>query len=190
MIIQPEMSKELFHFLKKVYNFLNKEKSKNQLIYLNEQQELCYIVGNIAGSIKITKQQTSVFEKLEKEKFYELSMLPGSKFKLKIIKENINEELISHKDIMLRALNQGEYKCCISYGNFATVSSISRYIDRYINDSYVKIITNFGECDVYENNLGIILERNTVEKEMLDVTETIFFYCKTYEEVDNERNID
>lgn len=187
MIVQPETSRELFNYLKKIYNFFNKEKSNNSLIYLSKDKELCYIVGNIAGSIKITKQQTSVFEKMEIEKFYELSMLPGSRFKLKVLKENIDEELISHRNTMIRALNEGKWKCNISYKNYATISSISRYVSRYINDSYVKIISKFGECDVYENDLGIILERATVENEKLDVIETMFFYCKTYEEVDNER---
>lgn len=184
MIVGKEF-KSMYKFLTKVYEILNKG-GNNAILYTNSENELMYQAFCISGKIKITRDQENMLnDDLKKYRFYELSKLPRERFKLKEI-ELENDEMKEEKQTLLNRFEiTYDFVCELKGDEERQISKLTRLCERYINDSYSKMIKNFGACEVSATGQYIMFEKNEYFKdEMMNAEESMCLFCETYRSVD------
>ncbi len=185
MIIGKDF-KSLYQFLKKVYDIFNKG-NDNTILYCDEQCILRYAAVNLSGSIELKSKDVNVLiGTLESECFYELVKMPRDRFKLKpIIKKDITDEMVQQLNQLDNIFNNLEFVCDIYSEDGRVLSKLTRLSNRYISDSYIKLIHQFGRCGVFAHGLYIVLKKEEwFEKEEITTTEDIAFFCETFKSVD------
>ena len=179
MIIDKEMKQ--YGLFKGMFNLIDKD--VKSIVYLNKNK-LYYYSFSSCGVLEAEINSVSVFSEFEQDSEYELSKIPGKKFKLTKI-ENDQEKSDKYKHIQdLNVL--GDYLCSVDDNEFGVVSKIAIRSSKCISDECAKSISKFGAADIYVKKDAVALvKRKTEDMHYTRIQET--YYCVDLDDLEKEK---
>lgn len=149
-------NKVIFKQLKGIFASIDKD--AESIIYISSGI-LFYISGAISGMLQLEINGVSVFGELKDNQEYELSKVPGNKYRLTMLPYDEKKKDVYEKIVETTTL--GNYICSIDNDEFGVISKISILAKCALNDDFTRSISRFGSADVYMNTKknSIILMR-------------------------------
>lgn len=179
MIIDKDMKQ--YALFKGIFTLIDKD--AKSIVYLNSNK-LYYYSFSSCGVLEIEINSVSIFKEFEQDSEYELSKIPGKKFKLTKI-ENDPEKNDKYKHIQdLNVL--GDYLCSVDDNEFGVVSKIAIRSSKCISDECAKSISKFGAADIYVKKDAVALvKRKTEDMHYTRNQET--YYCVDLKDIEKEK---
>lgn len=182
MIIEKEM-KFLHKQIKWIFSLIGAD--NKSVVYINNNQ-LYYMSNSVSGMLRMSLNEISVFEELINDREYELSRLPGNKYKL--TEMPYDEEKKSEYIRIQDTVKLGDYICSVDAGDYGVVSKIS-ILSRYsLSDAFAKSISKFGSADIYVNQKGngiVLVKRVNEDNYSYMINES--YYCVNFDDLEAEK---
>lgn len=183
--------KALYRFLSMISNILKNDNGEGILFV--EKGLVYFVTWYIAGYVDIKQNEKLVYEFMQDE-LYSITRTLKQDFVLEKIneenlKENKKEENRMMKARIKNAVVKGRYMCRIDREETCVISKISNETNKFIKDSYLGLMKNLKESDVYENDHFITLEHEErIEKENTFVKTVIALFCEKTKETEFNQN--
>ena len=176
-------NKVVFKQLKGIFASIGAD--ANSIVYISSGI-LFYMSGAISGMLQLEINDVSVFGELKDNREYELSKLPGNKYRLTMLPYDESKKGVYEKIIETTTL--GNYICSVDGDEYGILSKISILSKCALNDDFAKSISKFGSADVYMNTKknSIILMRAKNE----DVYSYMIrkgYYCVNFNDLEAEK---
>lgn len=139
-------SKIIFKQLKGIFASISAD--AKSIVYI-ASGILYYMSGAVSGMLNLEINNVSVFSELKDGHEYELSKLPGNKYRLTMLPYDKDKKDIYEKIIETNTL--GNHICSIDADEYGVLSKISIMSKCALNDDFAKSISRFGTADVYMN---------------------------------------
>lgn len=179
MIIDKDMRQH--SMIKGIFNIIDKD--EKSIVYLNKNK-LYYYTSFVSGTLEAEINSVSIFSEYEQDSEYELSKIPGKKFKL-LKKSNDPEKKQTYKHI--QDINDlGYHLCSVDDNEFGVVSRIAIKSNKCISDECAKSISKFGHADIYvKDDVVSLVKRKTEDQHYTRIQET--YFCYDINDLEKER---
>ena len=186
--------KALYKFLNTISSVLKNDNGEGTLFI--EDGILYFATWFIAGYVDINQNDKKVYG-FAVDGFYGITRTMKQDFILNMIdienlKENKREEIGMMKARAKNAVIKGRYMCSIGEEENCIIAKISNITGKFLKDSYIGLMKNLKDSNVYENEYFVMFEHEEyIEKENTNITTVISFFCdKTKENEYNQEKME
>lgn len=186
--------KALYKFLNTISSVLKNDNGEGTLFI--EDGILYFATWFISGYVDINQNDKKVYG-FAVDGFYGITRTMKQDFILNMIdienlEENKREEMRMMKDRGKNAVIKKRYMCSIGEEENCIIAKISNITGKFLKDSYIGLMKNLKDSNVYENEHHVMFEHEEyIEKENTNITTVISFFCdKTKENEYNQEKME
>ena len=186
MIIEKAISPELYQFLERAFSLFSKaDNYENNKFFIDNEREN-FIADSSSVILEFNLKGQKISAALNDYELFELSKIPGKKFKLEAKEKGIDNELMQHLNVLEYKISKQNkhYSCQLEANEKAIASKLTRYSNLYVRDSLIKIIEKVGNCIVKKKDDYLTFTSIITNKNGDEFTYEVNIHGKTFEDAD------
>lgn len=186
MIIEKISCPELYQFLERAFNLFSKADNPESNKFFIDKDKENFIADASGVALEFNLKGQEIRAISNDYELFELSKVPGKKFKLEAKEKGTDNEFMQHLDVLEYKISKQNkhYVCELQVNENAIASKLTRYSKLYVRDSLIKIIEKVGNCIVKKKDDYLTFTSIIANKNGDVFTYEVNIHGKTFVDVD------